>query len=165
MGTDARSLKESQLARHLPRFADQLDLSIIHREFIIGAYRLDALAVDKTSGAVVVIELKTAATKDAIGQLLLYPRAVRKVLLRQNCTRRVRSLLITTHLDSNADDIVDELRSIADVALKVCVGTEPDGLRLVDPDDAPHDAPHAQVWDQSTVRKWPVIRGGDGKAL
>jgi hypothetical protein len=155
---DARSLKESQLASHLGEFADQLGLSIIRREVPLGRYRLDALAED-ADGEVVVVELKTAATKDTIGQLLLYPRALRTVLLKQGYTRRVRSLLIATHLDSNVVGVVDELRSIADVSLKVCVGTEADGLRLVDPADAPPE----QVWDQSAEGKQCVLRVIDGK--
>lgn len=146
MSSYAKDLTESRLAEHLCELARQLDLSIIGREIPIGAYRLDALAVSPR-GDVAIIELKVVASTNTLGQLLLYTRAVRNRLRREGWPGQVRGLLITTHLDSNVADVVSELQSIQDLTLKVCVGTEPGALRLVEPREAPPE----QIWDQSTV--------------
>ena len=94
-----------------------------------------------------IIELKVVASTNTLGQLLLYTRAVRNRLRREGWPGQVRGLLITTHLDSNVADVVSELQSIEDLTLKVCVGTEPGALRLVEPREAPPE----QIWDHLTV--------------
>lgn len=147
---NARELKEKELSPHLRALLLQLKLELLGEEVYIGKFKLDALAVDK-DGCIVVIEMKVVCTKDALGQLLLYPRAVRQKL--QDPSKKVRSILITTHLDQGVVEIVKELQSTHDIQLRVCVGGEGQDLRLVKPD---HLDAKEQVWDQSQPAQSPT---------
>ena len=145
---NARELKEKELSRHLKTLLCQEGLELLGQEVQIGKFKLDAIAVDR-EGRIVVIELKVVCTKDALGQLLLYPRAVRQKLP----SKEVRSLLITTHLDQGVVEIVDELPWRYGITLMVCVGSVQSGLRLVAP--CHPDVKDNQVWDQSKSERSP----------
>lgn len=157
---DARELNEAQLAEHIEELLGQIGLSLDSTEVSIGAFRLDAVAHDK-NGDIVIVELKVVASRETLGQLLTYPHVVRKRLEREGGEKfKVRSLLITTHLDKNVVDIVESLKPIADISLKVCCGSLEKGLRLVDPGFAGN-----QVWDQATVGRRCDIRVVDGRPV
>jgi len=115
------------------------------REVPLGAYRFDRLASD-ADGRLVVVELKTDAHLRTLGQLLVYRHAVAK----HARSRQVRALLLTTYLDKNVVEVVDQLRSVIDIELKVCKDDphDPDGLVPVDP-----RAAGPQVWYQDEVGK------------
>ena len=143
---DAKAIKEAQLASYLPSFLRELGLHFIAREVKIGAYRLDAVAADP-NGALVVVEFKTNASITTLSQLLLYPHALRKALVALGAQPpRIRSLLITTFLDSNLHELSRHLVGQADIEILVCTGTAPDKLALVAPERAGD-----QVWDQSAT--------------
>jgi RecB family endonuclease NucS len=153
----AAELTEKELATELERtFLPALSLTLIGREVRIGKYRLDALARDR-GGDLVVIELKVAATKDAIAQLLLYPHAVTKTLFRQCQTLpSIRSVLISTHLDRNVVELVESLKLKDKIGLFVCIGNSPNELRLVEPSEAGD-----RVWCQSDGRTDLVVENGE----
>ncbi len=143
---EAKAINEAELASHLPTFLKDLGLRFIAREVKIGAYRLDAVAADP-SGALVVVEFKTNASITTLSQLLLYPHALRKALVALGAQPpRIRSLLITTFLDSNVHELSRGLAELADIEILVCTGVAPDTLTLVTPESAGD-----QVWDQSTT--------------
>jgi hypothetical protein len=143
---NAKTINEAELARHLPTFLSDLGLSFIDREVKIGAYRLDAIAADP-NGTLVVVEFKTNASITTLSQLLLYPHALRKALAALGIQPpRIRSLLITTFLDSNVHELSRDLASQSDIEILVCTGTSPDMLTLVAPENA-----DGQVWDQIKV--------------
>lgn len=142
---DARGINESMLASHLPEFLEALGLVPVATEVKIGAFRLDAVAAEP-DGTLVVIEFKANAAIGTLGQLLLYPHALRKKLQNRGVrVPRVRSLLITTHLDSNVVEVLRDLEGQADITIRVCTDSTDGKLILVPPDDAGHQ----QVWDQS----------------
>ena len=137
-------MKEAHLARHLDIFARQLSLRVIATEVQIGAYRLDAVAID-SSGELVVIEFKANAHIATLSQLLLYPHALSKALKAKNVTPPpIRAVLITTHLDTNLVEVVRGLSGCAPIEAWVCVGSVSGELALAAPRDAGE-----QAWDQS----------------
>lgn len=139
-------MKEVELASNLAKFLKNLGLGYIAREVRIGAFRLDAIAADP-DGGLVVVEFKTNASITTLGQLLLYPHALRKALVELGKRPpRIRSLLITTFLDSNVLELSRELKVHSDIEILVCVGSAPDELSLVTPEQA-----IGQVWDQSSA--------------
>jgi RecB family endonuclease NucS len=141
---DAKKINEKELYSHLESFLRDRKLRLLAREVRIGAYRLDAVATDP-SGALVVIELKVNASTKTLGQLLLYPHALRKAIKdREVQPPHIRALLITTFLDSNVQEVVRELADQVDIEFLVCTSVAPDTLRLVDPENA-----GGQFWDQS----------------
>jgi hypothetical protein len=141
----------AQLAhRSMDRWFGTRFVGAAEREVRIGKFVLDLVARE-TDGSIVVIELKTDMHHRALGQLLLYPHAVRTKTPWGN-GRRVTSMLITTYLDRNVVEIVDELNTMrpdAPIELKVCVGSE-ESPRLVDAGD---EAAEAQVWDQALTER------------
>ena len=147
---NARELKEKELSPYLDKLLDQIGLELREREVHIGNFKLDALAIDRKKKCIVVVELKVVCTKDALGQLLLYAHAVRQKL--NDPSKKVRSLLITTHLDRGVVEIVKELQPPHDIQLWVCVGGEGQDLRLVLPD---HLDAEDQVWYQSMPERPP----------
>lgn len=157
---DARELNEAQLAEHVEELLAQIDLTLDATEVSIGAFRLDAVAHDR-NGVIVIVEIKVVASRETLGQFLTYPHVVRKRLESDGVKSAVvHSLLITTHLDSNVVEIVEHLKPIADISLKVCCGTLEAGLRLVDPSSAGN-----QVWDQATARRRCDIHVVDGRPV
>ena len=155
---DATKLTEAQLVDHLGDFAKDLEISLLGTEVRLGAFRFDAIGRDK-SGCIVVIELKVNAWVGTLGQLLVYPHAVRSFMRDNGFPEQpVCSLLITTHLDQNVVEVTERLASAATVRLKVCVGDETRGLRLVDPTEA-----EAQVWNQAYATSKCDLRGSQGK--
>jgi RecB family endonuclease NucS len=143
---NARDLSENQLTKKLDYLIKELNLVEVGRELRLGAFRFDAIAYDQ-AGTIVVVELKVMATKDTLAQLLLYPHAIRKFLKRSGIeNQKVRSVLITTHIDLNVVEITERLSDIEDVSIKICIGTD-DNLQLVDPEHSPD-----QMWDQSLKR-------------
>lgn len=143
---NATEFSERQLAAHIEEFAKSLNLTLLGTELRFGAYIVDAIARDER-GSLVVIELKVKATKDTLAQLLLYPHAIRKLVKnKEKMAVKVRSLLISTHVDSNVVDVARRVSGIEEIAIKICVGDLNSGLSLVDPDEADEN----QVWDQST---------------
>ena len=140
-------MSEGQLTKHIEKFAHSLNLTLLSEQFRLGAYITDAIARDE-NGSLVVIELKVKATKDTLAQLLLYPHAIRKHLKKNDAVNiKIRSLLISTHVDSNVVELAKRVAGIEEIAIKICVGDETTGLKLVDPDEAGD----RQVWDQSTI--------------
>jgi len=131
----ATELSEAELSKHLHDLLQKAEFTNIHTEVQIGHYRLDAVATDN-DGSLVVVELKVVRTKDTLAQLLLYPHAVRKRIMgRSNTPPCVRALLITTHLDQNVVEIVDDLGLNPNITIRVCVGDTTHGLKLVAPCD------------------------------
>lgn len=149
---NARELNEKELSPYLEKLLDQIGLELLEREVHIGKFKLDAVAIDRKSRCIVVVELKVVCTKDALGQLLLYPRAVRQKL--KDSSKTVRSLLITTHLDQGVVEIVEELQPTHNIQLWVCASGEGQDLRLVKPDHL--DVKNKQVWDQSQLGQSPT---------
>lgn len=142
---DARSINEAVLASHLPEFLSALGLAPVATEVKIGAFRLDAVAAER-DGTLVIIEFKANASIGALGQLLLYPHALRKKLHAGGVQApRIRSLIITTHFDSNVVEVVSGLGDQVDITVRVCIGSTKSGLKLVPPGDVGKE----QVWDQS----------------
>ena len=157
---DAGDLSEAQLTSHLDEFLGQLKLNIIARQVSIGKFRLDALACD-ANGSIVIVELKVVTTKDTLGQLLIYPHVLEKLLAQGGASgTKVRSVLITTNLDINVVEIAERLGPLADISLKVCIGSLETGLKLVDP-----HAGGNHVWDQSKEGNRHDIRVVDGKLV
>lgn len=143
---NAKTITELELASRLPKFLEDLGLSFIAKEVRIGAFRLDAIAAEP-DGGLVVVEFKTNASITTLGQLLLYPHALRKTLAGlDRRPPRIRSLLITTFLDSNVYEVSRELKVHSDIEILVCIGASPDGLKLVGPEQAGE-----QMWDQSST--------------
>lgn len=150
----ARQLNEKMLAAHLETLLDTQSLRLVDREVRIGAYRLDAVAIDQR-GHLVVVELKVNASMATLGQLLLYPHALRNQLAGTLRTRHesvcgiqlppIRSMLITTHLDSNVAALAERRLGDTDISIFVCVGDTENQLMLV----APGEVGENQVWDQS----------------
>lgn len=138
-----RDLSEKQLSEDFKWIIDALNLELIGKEMRLGAFRFDAIAYDH-SGALVIIELKVKATKDTLAQLLLYPHALRNFLKRNQSDQRVRTILVTTHVDSNVVDLVKRLESVEDICIKICTDSTEGKRTLVDPEFATD-----QVWDQS----------------
>lgn len=155
---EARELNEAQLAEHLEDLLAQVDLKLAATEVCIGAFRLDAVAHDR-NGEIVIVELKVVASRETLGQLLTYPHVVKKRLESEGGQKFVvRSLLITTQLDQNVVEIVQSLKSVANLTLKVCIGSTEAGLRLVDPSEAGN-----QVWDQAIAGRRCDVRLLNGK--
>ena len=138
-----RGLSEKELTNHLEDFVKTLELVMVGQEMRLGAFRFDAIAYDR-SGTLVIIELKVNATKDTLAQLLLYPHALRKFLKRSECIQRVRTILITTHVDLNVVEIVERLSTIEDIDIKICRADQNGVPCLVSPRLADD-----QIWDQS----------------
>jgi hypothetical protein len=140
----AIKLTESELDANLESLLPQLGLKLLGRELKLGAYRFDAVA-HNGEGDLVVVELKVVASKDTLGQLLLYPHALRKLLTERGLHgTQVKALLIATHMDLNVVEIAAEIASSSLIGFRVCVDNNQGGLRLVSPYDAPQ-----QAWDQS----------------
>jgi len=132
------------LVRHLDAFARQLGLTVIDTEVKIGAYRLDAVALD-SSGALVVIEFKANASITALSQLLLYPHALAKALRAKAVEPGlIRSVLITTHLDKCLVEVARELSMCRKIETWVAVSSRSDGIELVQ-----SEAADDQAWDKS----------------
>jgi hypothetical protein len=153
MGKNVRELNEKELAAGVKttwftRWFPSRFKSVEH-EVRIGRFVLDLVATEQ-DGGLIVIELKIDMHHRALGQLLLYPHAVREKTT-WGAGRRVNAMLITTHLDLNVVEVVGKLNERQDtqIELKVCVGDE-DDPKLVDPSDA---AACEQVWDQARVAR------------
>lgn len=145
---NAKGLSEAELAKHLDLFGKKLRLRVIDKEVKIGAFRLDAVAYDDYSGHLVVIEFKANASISSLGQLLLYPHAIAKALKdRGIAPPPVRSILITTHLDTCLVEVAKALSSCRQIEAWVCVDSG-FGIELVKPEEAGE-----QAWDQSTRGK------------
>jgi hypothetical protein len=141
---DAKQINEKELSGHLESFLRDRELRLLAREVKIGAYRLDAIAANP-SGALVVVELKVNASTKTLGQLLLYPHALRKAIKDSGFKPpHIRALLITTFLDLNVKEVARDLADQVEIEFLVCTGATPDTIRLVDPENAGE-----QCWDQS----------------
>jgi RecB family endonuclease NucS len=141
---DVKRLTEAELVKHREMFANELGLQIIATEVKIGAYRLDAVAKD-THGHLVVVEFKANASMTTLSQLLLYPHALANAIKnRRRVPPPIRSLLVTTHLDTCLVEVAAKLSMSAHIEMRVCMRDSERGVRLVTPDEAGE-----QAWDQS----------------
>jgi hypothetical protein len=97
-----------------------------------------------------VIEMKTNRSIAILGQLLLYPHALRKALISLGVMPppTIKARLHTTYLDENVYELANSLSAHGEIAISVCVGTALHPLSLVDPHS---DLARKQVWDQSKI--------------
>jgi hypothetical protein len=139
MTISAVTITEKQLEGHAKDLLRSIGLSHIDSEVQLGSYRLDAIALDESTGRIVVVELKTCAHIRSLGQLLLYRSALKSVLDECKVKREVDALLITTFLDREVVDVVRQIGLAEAIRVKVCVG-DCAPFSLVDPSEAPKQA-------------------------
>ena len=96
---------EWQMQDDILAICGKLDLELGERQYRIGKFRLDAIARDPTTKALAVIELKSCKRTDALGQLLLYRRA----LAAKTGEPVVRTILVSTYVDKGLICVVNDL--------------------------------------------------------
>ena len=138
MTNSASSMTEKQLDLRAEELLQTIGLTLVDKQVRLGAYRFDAVALDRKNKKIVVVELKTERYKGALGQILLYRSALKRHLAMEHPanTYDVDALLITTFLDLEVVDVLQELDLGDAVRVKVCVGAGT-SFSLVDPADAP----------------------------
>jgi RecB family endonuclease NucS len=113
------------------------------REVKIGSFTLDLLG-KRERGDLVIVEFKANAHKNTLGQLLLYPRALRSALGRK--APRIRTVLVSPFIDRGVVDLARKLRSVEKIVLRLAVSVR-GRVELIDP--AKVDATSGQCWEQS----------------
>lgn len=145
----ASKITEKQLASHLVKLLPDIGLVLLEQQVTLGKFRLDAVARDEKTGALVVIELKTRARLDTLAQLLLYPHALAKIVgAKRSGASTIRAALITTHLDLNVVEVAKSITPPHEIELWVCVGRKKNEYKLVPPSQA-----RDQCWDQAECSK------------
>jgi len=154
MSIPAILISEKQLEKYAESLLQSIGLTCVDTQVQIGSYKLDAVAVDKATGKIVVVELKTCAHIRSLGQLLVYRSALNKTLadLVPEAKCDVVAMLVTTFLDREVVDVVSQLGLEEIIGIKVCVGNSPI-FSLVDPSEAPED----QAWYQRETKLAPRL--------
>lgn len=163
MNIPATLISERMLERHIPELLQSIGLTWVDKQVPVGSYKLDAIALDRSAGRIIVVELKTCAHVGTLGQLLLYRSALQQTIvgLIPEAKNDVEALLITTFLDREVVDVVKQLGLDGTVRIKVCVGGSVP-FSLVDPSDAPDN----QAWYQrgepslclaKRIKGWDIV--------
>ena len=139
---------EQQMQKQIKAICKELELELCERQYRIGKFRLDATARDKKTRGLAVIELKSCMRTDALGQLLLYRRA-----LKANTDESVtRSILVSTYIDKGLISVVDDLAlSAQGIELwqyEPRLGSD-FGLHRVFPDRPESYCDRPGIWDQA----------------
>ncbi len=88
------------------------------RQFPAGPWSIDFLCTDKSTGDLVVIELKRGKTSDAtVGQLLRYMGWVKQNLLKPG--QQIRGIIIAQEVDDALKYAVSELKNVSVLTYKV----------------------------------------------
>jgi hypothetical protein len=116
-------------------------------EVRIGAFKLDLLSANR-DGGLSVVEFKVCASNEAVHQLFLYPRAVKKALERDGGPiPSLRAVLVTPFLDRGVVEAVRSLGGLpCPMVFRLCVPDGMGGAVLRDPEREP--VPGDRYWDQ-----------------
>lgn len=129
-------LKESAIQAS-DRLLGTAGMELVRREVRLGGYKIDAIARCKQDNALVIVEFKSKRGKEALGQLLLYLEAVRRLVRNVHRPPVVRGLLVTTYLDENVLSVIRALKLDDLIQVKMVKGASLQSLELVDPDEVP----------------------------
>ena len=142
------AVTEQSMQRHIDQICQKLELDLCDRQFRIGKFRLDATARDKKTNALAFIELKSCMRTDALGQLLLYRRA-----LNAKTDKKVaRSIFVSTYIDKGLISVVNDL-SLSAQGIELWqyeprLGSD-FGLHRVFPDRPESYCDRPGIWDQA----------------
>jgi hypothetical protein len=87
----------------------KLHITLKEKQYRVGRFRLDAYGDDHNTKQLAVVELKSCMRTDALGQLLLYRRALQK----EKNAFVVRSILVSTYIDFGLVEVMHELGAAA----------------------------------------------------
>lgn len=154
MSIPAKNITEKELQSYISDLLQTMGLTCVAEQLQLGAYKLDAIALDKKRRKIVVVELKTCAHIGSLGQLLLYRSALMQTLahVAPEADYEVDALLITTFLDREVVDVIHGLGLDDKIRVKVCVGDSAHFLL-----EDPHDAPRDQAWHQRLKKLAPSL--------
>ncbi|MCY1072994.1 hypothetical protein [Archangium lansingense] len=129
-------------------------------EVRIGALILDLVARN-TAGGITLVEFKVKASKDALAQLLLYPRAFQKALMAAGCPKvpELRVVLVSPFIDRGVVELVKLIQPPHPIHIRLCVPDGDQRIKLMSPDEP--GAPAQHCWEQSEVTGRPSQVGWD----
>lgn len=128
-------------------------------EVRIGALILDLVARN-SAGGITLVEFKVKATKDTLAQLLLYPRAFSKALVKAGCPKvpDLRVVLVSPFIDRGVVELIEAVHPPHPIQIRLCVPDGENRVQLVSPRDS--DFPD-HCWDQSEVTRGASQVGWD----
>ena len=142
------AVTEQQMQMQIEAICKKLKLELSERQYRIGKFRLDATARDTKTNALAVIELKSCMRTDALGQLLLYRRALKAKT--DKCV--ARSILVSTYIDKGLIFVVNDL-ALSGQGIELWQyepRQESDfGLHRVFPDRRESYCDRPGIWDQA----------------